>query len=263
MAVTRDGTRGVLEADAREWGLTLRQSLSLATVAPIIALVGLALVPFRDVFTALADEDGPVEYAQWALIVGLVVLYALIGRLLWRRDMRRLAILYLVGAAGFVFIGGEEVSWGQRILGFATPDGLGEINKQGEANVHNIGSVLLVFNITVVAICAGAMLLPILRWTVWRDRARSLATFALIPPLAVLPFFLFPFAYRITRWVFLPTSGQTITHYAEFMELCFYFGLFAFAMLTRRALSTVLEPEAAVEPHPASDPAPTSVISRS
>ena len=81
MAVTRDGTRGVLEADAREWGLTLRQSLSLATVAPIIALVGLALVPFRDVFTALADEDGPVEYAQWALIVGLVVLYALIGRL--------------------------------------------------------------------------------------------------------------------------------------------------------------------------------------
>ncbi len=37
-----------------------------------------------------------------------------------------------------VFIAGEEISWGQRILGFATPDFLLNLNAQGEFNLHNI-----------------------------------------------------------------------------------------------------------------------------
>jgi hypothetical protein len=38
----------------------------------------------------------------------------------------------------FVICAGEEISWGQRVLGFATPDSLIEINTQNEFNVHNI-----------------------------------------------------------------------------------------------------------------------------
>ena len=37
-----------------------------------------------------------------------------------------------------VFVAGEEISWGQRIFGFATPDFLLPLNQQGEFNVHNI-----------------------------------------------------------------------------------------------------------------------------
>ena len=37
----------------------------------------------------------------------------------------------------FVFMG-EEISWGQRILGFGTPEVLMEINHQQEFNLHNI-----------------------------------------------------------------------------------------------------------------------------
>ncbi len=37
----------------------------------------------------------------------------------------------------FVFVG-EEISWGQRIFNFATPEKLAEINKQNEFNIHNI-----------------------------------------------------------------------------------------------------------------------------
>ena len=36
---------------------------------------------------------------------------------------------------------GEEISWGQRILGFEGPDAWIAINKQGEMNLHNIGSI--------------------------------------------------------------------------------------------------------------------------
>ncbi len=42
-----------------------------------------------------------------------------------------LAILFIFGA-------GEEISWGQRILNFETPESLSEINRQDELNLHNL-----------------------------------------------------------------------------------------------------------------------------
>jgi hypothetical protein len=44
-------------------------------------------------------------------------------------------------AAGALFIAGEEISWGQRIFGIGTPEGLSAINFQGELNLHNIEGV--------------------------------------------------------------------------------------------------------------------------
>lgn len=38
----------------------------------------------------------------------------------------------------FVFGFGEEISWGQRILGFETPELIKEINIQEEFNLHNL-----------------------------------------------------------------------------------------------------------------------------
>ena len=39
-----------------------------------------------------------------------------------------------------VFVAGEEISWGQRIFGFATPDFLIRLNNQKEFTVHNIAN---------------------------------------------------------------------------------------------------------------------------
>ena len=45
-----------------------------------------------------------------------------------------------------VFVAGEEISWGQRIIGLATPDFLIDLNAQGEFNVHNINTLIRWFN---------------------------------------------------------------------------------------------------------------------
>lgn len=47
------------------------------------------------------------------------------------------ALLIFVGVL-FFFGAGEEISWGQRIFGWETPDRLMEINDQNETNIHNI-----------------------------------------------------------------------------------------------------------------------------
>ncbi len=47
--------------------------------------------------------------------------------------------LFYLLLAIFFFVGfGEEISWGQRILGIATPEPLSEINVQNEINLHNL-----------------------------------------------------------------------------------------------------------------------------
>jgi hypothetical protein len=39
-----------------------------------------------------------------------------------------------------VYLTGEELSWGQQLLGWSTPDLLVAVNKQGETNLHNIST---------------------------------------------------------------------------------------------------------------------------
>ena len=62
----------------------------------------------------------------------------------------------------FFLIGGEEISWGQRIIGIATPEALAEINVQGEANFHNIegihGSIRMLGLLVIMGICYAAPL---------------------------------------------------------------------------------------------------------
>ena len=86
-------------------------------------------------FHALTREDSWVENltAVWFVLAGLLLL---VTALVERRFFRR--CVYILGGVAMVFAAGEEISWGQRIFGFATPDFLMHLNYQKEFNVHNI-----------------------------------------------------------------------------------------------------------------------------
>jgi hypothetical protein len=250
-----EGAAARFRDDAAEWRLSIRAAWLLAAIPVGIAFVGLSTLPFPRLYGLLANEDGLVE---WAQVVALIVVLAACVSLaiaLWRVDRRSLAALYAVAAIGAMFVIGEEISWGQRILGFATPESLEDVNNQGETNIHNVGIVLRIFNLGVLAVCAAAMALPVLRWTRWRNVARSIEGFVLIPPLALIPAFAFPFLYRALRLLFLPEAGARITKYAEFAELSFYVGLVAFVLLARRAVLGRLATE------PGDDVGPTEASS--
>jgi hypothetical protein len=49
-------------------------------------------------------------------------------------------LVFLALALLFLFGAGEEISWGQRILGFQTPESLAEVNTQDEFNAHNLAT---------------------------------------------------------------------------------------------------------------------------
>ena len=73
--------------------------------------------------------------AVWFLLAGLLLFVtALMERSFFRR------CVYVLGGMAMVFAAGEEISWGQRIFGFATPDFLMHLNQQKEFTVHNIAN---------------------------------------------------------------------------------------------------------------------------
>lgn len=46
--------------------------------------------------------------------------------------------VYILSGVALAFFAGEEISWGQRIIGFDTPAFLVDLNNQGEFNIHNL-----------------------------------------------------------------------------------------------------------------------------
>ena len=82
----------------------------------------------------LVIEDGLLENltAVFYLVAALLLLAAAAAERRWPGRC-----LYLLGAALCGFVGGEEIDWGQRLLGYATPGWFVEINHRDTANFHN------------------------------------------------------------------------------------------------------------------------------
>jgi hypothetical protein len=94
---------------------------------------------------ALLPEDHYFELvgASSLLVTSILFFY---GFILARKTLNKswvsLAkqLVYLGLALLFFFGAGEEISWGQRILGFQTPQPLSQVNRQEEFNLHNLSA---------------------------------------------------------------------------------------------------------------------------
>ena len=83
-------------------------------------------------------EDRIVEWLTFAGFFGAALTCIIIIRKNYL-CMSRWRFLYFIGFAIFFFVcAGEEISWGQRILGFHTPEVMVKYNHQQEFNIHNL-----------------------------------------------------------------------------------------------------------------------------
>jgi len=90
-------------------------------------------VAAEGVLDTLTVEDGVVEYTTALCYLIAATLFAwLVLRGRWGRGW------FLLLAVGFFLVMGEEISWGQRLLGFSTPSAIEQSNVQQELTLHNL-----------------------------------------------------------------------------------------------------------------------------
>lgn len=124
---------------------SLRTRLAIFA-APLLAIAAFALFKsgyghLDPGYVALVSEDHVVEYATALALMLATPLALRTARLAWLTRRRSVAVLLMGLGAFTLFVGLEEISYGQRIFEFATPEELSRTNMQGEFNLHNVEGV--------------------------------------------------------------------------------------------------------------------------
>ncbi|WP_324751932.1 hypothetical protein [Roseovarius sp. Pro17] len=113
-------------------------ALMTVIVLTLIATVILSLLAPDFFSLVFAAEDGPVEYGTALFLLIASGIMARHAASLWRQGRRGAALLTGIYGLMFFMAAGEEVSWGQRIIGWESGEFFQQHNKQDETNLHNL-----------------------------------------------------------------------------------------------------------------------------
>lgn len=131
-------------------------------VAIIVIQTLLEILVPQNLLGPMLSEGGPHETLQF-LFSALACFLA--ARMCFQLEDRLLKGLMLCIALGCFYIAGEEISWGQWVFGWITPEFWQQVNDQSETNLHNTSAWLdqkprlLLF----IGIMVGGLLVPALR----------------------------------------------------------------------------------------------------
>ena len=208
------------------------------TAAPIVVAAAFAFSATTRVFWWLNGEDRAVEWLQFIILGVATVLFAVVAARSTRGSIVAGAIAGFVTLVLF-FVAGEEISWGQRVFGWGTPERLERINYQSETTIHNVGELHALFVYGVATVGLYGAVAPI-AWSAFaQGPARTPVMRLLVPPLFLAPYFALPFVYRSVRLLFAPETWfpqyiGAIVEFAEVTELCLYVGVALFGLFLWR-----------------------------
>jgi hypothetical protein len=192
----------------------------------------------------VGGERGALELLH--VLVPLTCL-ALAGRMLILAQVRRQPLLWAwlaLAALGSLYIAGEEASWGQHYLSWATPEAWQALNDQNETNLHNTSSWLdqKPRALLELGVIVGGIVIPLaaLRWPAIR-RARLAI---ILPPFLCLPSAVIAEAVRMSdRALSALAPGTTLFERAsEVQELYFYLFILLYLIVLGRRIRGAADP---------------------
>lgn len=204
-----------------------------------IPIVGMIIQIILEVYfsnAVLSDmhsENGPHEILQFVLLV-VCFLTAVRGFFL-KNNTFILRGWFTLAALASLYVGGEEVSWGQHFLNWTTPEYWAAINDQQETNLHNTSSWLdqkprLVL---LIGIVFGGLIAPYLIKKNILKLSENIRVLVPSPALGVVAaFVIFP---QILEKIFESFDVVIFARFSEVQELyMFYFVLLYLVLLVRK-----------------------------
>jgi hypothetical protein len=228
--------RNLLKGSAIDWDLSYRVAVWIFWF-PLIGAVVIALTRInKNLYRFLLREDGVIEWTQFAFF--FMAIFSSIGIACHRIKEGHgwQGVIFFGIALVMIFVTGEEISWGQRIFSFDTPQDLLLINKQGETTLHNIGEVLDFLNLIMLLIGAIGAAACFLGENLSIDLITDQGSYLFVPPFFLTSSFFVIFAYKLLRFTLIPKSGFTVTRYGEWAELSLAYGVCVFLFLNLRRL---------------------------
>ena len=203
----------------------------------MVGQIGIEIFVPDNLKPALHSEWGPHETLQTlfialAFVVGCITL----RKVDWKKDKLTGAWILLATVCCF-YVAGEEISWGQQILKWDTPEYWSTLNDQNETNLHNTSDWLdqkprlLLF----IGIAFGGLVIPALRR--WKPSALPVKFEKLYPPdcLAVTALGVaVPYAIQEITEQFI--RGGLFHRVSELQELFMYYFVFLYLLDSRNRI---------------------------
>jgi hypothetical protein len=236
---TVDLVRVLIVEGAKAWGLSHRTMAAIIALPFIVTGAGALSALFgKEAYKWFTAEDGFAETLQMIFYVLALVMSATFAWRQYRAGERLIALLYLGLSLAFVFMGGEELSWGQRLFGWETPEAFVEANKQGETTLHNIHGVEAAFKWLQMVVGAYGAILPLVV-LLWRPGPRwTKLVDAVVPHYTLVLYFLPMFIWRLFRNLTeVPDDFSfVVAEYNEVIELILAIGFALFVVYQLRRL---------------------------
>lgn len=218
--------------------ITRPSSQTILSVVLPVGFFALTLVIERlmDFKCFTACEDGPVEDLQ-----AIILFFAFgIGLSFWQKSRTMMPawarVFFMLGILGALYAGLEEISYGQRIFGWITPDSWDLVNDQGETNLHNTSAWLdqkprLILEIGVLL---GGIVVPLLRR--FKPSALPARWNMIYPSDAVFPTALFAIGVHIYHMVCEHTNPAwfLIERGSEFQETYLFWFMLLYFVFKKR-----------------------------
>lgn len=133
-------------------------------ISVFVIQLGLDTVLPNDTKAWMYNENGPYEIGQ-VVVLAAAIFVALCTLIKMDKAAKGVMAWIALALVCCIYVAGEEISWGQQILKWNTPEYWSSINDQNETNLHNTTSWLdqkprLLLELGVYF---GGMILPLLR----------------------------------------------------------------------------------------------------
>lgn len=123
----------------RAWWQSHLNRVILLTPFVLALFLWIARMWPMNYFLEIVKEDRIIEYSQFFVLFGGGIFTGHQVLRAWRSGNRswQVYVMALVSFALLV-IAGDEISWGQRLLGLTTPESIAAVSRQGEITIHNL-----------------------------------------------------------------------------------------------------------------------------
>lgn len=231
--------RKFLADAAPDWNLSPTKVAIICILPFVVAFLGASTALLgKPAYKLFTGEDAIAETLQVLFYATSAILSLITAVRYWRSGEKLIGVLFVGLSGALFFLIGEELSWGQRLIGWETADSFAAINKQGETNLHNVYGVGSTFKWIQMLVGAYGTIIPLLIWRWDRLQPYRDRLWSIVPHYTLVGYFVMLFAWRIFRNLFDPPQDFyfVVSEYNEVLELVLALGFFFFLVFQLRRL---------------------------